>query len=75
MTNKELLNKRLKRYIDAEEAVLLGQAYTIGGRTLTRANLSTIRKAIEYLISCGASIDDEEKAKKPMYIKRILPID
>jgi hypothetical protein len=30
-------------YIEAEKAVLLNQSYTLGGRTLTRANLQEIR--------------------------------
>lgn len=34
----------LAAYIAAEQAVLTGQSYTIGQRSLTRANLSEIRK-------------------------------
>ena len=48
--------KRLERYqrqrelyLKAEEAVLISQSYTIGTRTVTRADLTEIRKAIEYL--------------------------
>lgn len=33
----------LQKYIDAEAAVLLGHSVTIGGRTLTRANLVEIQ--------------------------------
>ncbi len=49
-----LQNERLKLYLEAEKAVLSGQSYTIGNRTLTRANLATIRKAIDDLLADGA---------------------
>lgn len=38
---------QLAAYLAAETAVLAGQAYTIGGRSLTRANLADIRAGIE----------------------------
>ena len=51
---KNLQNERLARYLEAEKAVLMGQSYTIGNRTLTRANLTSIRNAIDDLIAGGA---------------------
>lgn len=57
-------NERLKRYLEAEKAVLMGQSYTIGTRTLTRADLSTIRAAIDDLIAGGATLDDTEITQK-----------
>lgn len=37
--------RMIKKYVDAEEAVLDGnQSYTIGGQSLTRADLDKIRK-------------------------------
>ena len=39
---------RLQLWLDAEEAVSKGQAYSIGDRSLTRANLSDIRAQINY---------------------------
>ncbi len=59
-TMQRLKNARLRQYLEAEEKVLLGQSYTLKDRTLTRANLAEIRKAIEDLIDDGATIDDEE---------------
>ena len=41
--------KRLEMYYAAEEAVLLNQEYTIGTKSLKRADLSTIRAAIKDL--------------------------
>jgi len=51
MVNERLAKarERLKAYYDAELAVLSGQSYTIGSRSLTRANLSEIRNAIKEL--------------------------
>ena len=35
----KLQNERLKKYIEAEEAILSGQSYTIGNRTLAGATV------------------------------------
>lgn len=43
----EHYKKRLEMYYEAEEAVLLNQEYTIGTKSLKRADLSTIRAAIK----------------------------
>lgn len=56
----KLQNERLKKYIEAEEAILSGQSYTIGNRTLTRANLATVERVIQELIAAGATVDDGE---------------
>ncbi len=39
---------RLQLWLDAEEAVSKGQAYSIGDRSLTRANLSEITERIAF---------------------------
>lgn len=38
---------QLAAYLAAETAVLAGQAYSIGGRSVTRANLGEIRAGID----------------------------
>ena len=38
---------QLALYLAAEQAVLTSQAYTIGGRSLTRANLASIQEGIK----------------------------
>jgi hypothetical protein len=43
----EQAQAKLEAYLAAETAVLSGQSYQIGGRTLTRANLFHIREGIE----------------------------
>ncbi len=45
----ERYKKRLRMYYEAEEAVLLNQEYTIGTKSLKRADLSIIRGAIKDL--------------------------
>lgn len=44
----ETAQKHLDIWMEAEMTVATGQSYTIGSRTLTRANLTEIRNAIEY---------------------------
>lgn len=39
---------KLNMWLEAEEAVATSQAYTMGDRSLTRANLSEIRESIDY---------------------------
>lgn len=39
---------KLATWLDAEDKVAAGQAYSIGGRSLTRADLKAIRETIEY---------------------------
>lgn len=54
-----VLNERLKQYLEAEKAILVaGQSYRIGNRTLTRADLSEIRKEINDLVTAGATTDE-----------------
>lgn len=67
-------NRRLKMYLEAEVAVLSGQSYTIGNRTLTRASLSEIRKAIDDLIAGGATVDDIPASNRGTS-KRVLFVD
>ena len=47
----ERVNNRLKLYLDAEVKILEGaQSYTIGSKTLQRANLREIRETIDELM-------------------------
>ena len=45
---KEFVQERLKMWWDAEAAIATGQSYKIGSRELRRADLSEIRKQIEW---------------------------
>ena len=71
---QKLKNERLRRYLEAEEAVLLNQSYTMKNRVFTRADLDTIRKVIQDLIDDGATIDDEEVLNKGK-TKRVVFFD
>lgn len=65
MSTREMNNERLKLYYAAERAILSGQSYTVGNRTLTRANLAEVREAIDDLLSAGATLDGSEtKARR-----------
>lgn len=70
----KLQNERLKKYIEAEEAILAGQSYTIGNRTLTRANLATVEKVIQDLIDGGAVFEDDDSARNAS-TKRVVLLD
>jgi hypothetical protein len=61
---------RLTRYIAAETAVLQGQAYSMGQRSLTRADLSEIRKAI---VDLYAEINSLEGGS--IRLQRVVPIE
>ena len=46
---KEQLQSRLALYLDCEKKILAGQSYRIGDRELRRADLATVRAAIDDL--------------------------
>ena len=72
MTRQEMLNERLRQYIKAEETILNGgQSYTIGDRTLTRADLKRIQTMIESLLNSGAVIEGME-VRKPRRVTRVI---
>ncbi len=60
-------SERLRQYLDAERAILSGaQSYTLEGRSLTRANLSEIRKAIEEMLADGVTPDGVMKKQRTL---------
>lgn len=48
MFSEEIALQKLKMWSDAEDAVATGQSYSIGGRSLTRVNISEIRAQMKY---------------------------
>ncbi|MCH4062973.1 MAG: DUF6148 family protein [Lachnospiraceae bacterium] len=65
MTTIERKKARLELYYAAEEAILSGaQSYTIGSRTLTRANLGTIETMIKKLEAEVGVLEDGRKPRK-----------
>ncbi len=71
---QKMRNERLRQYWEAEQKVLGGQSYTIGNRTLTRANLAEIRAAIDDLIAAGATLEDESTSQVRRS-KRVIFVD
>lgn len=60
--SKELCQRKLQTWLDAEESVATGQSYQIGTRVLTRANLKEIREEMEYWGKKLAEAEAEENA-------------
>ena len=50
-------------WLEAEKVVAMGQSYTIGSRSLTRANLSEIRSSIEYWNKKVTELENASKNK------------
>lgn len=69
----ETYRNRLMLYYKAEEKVLEGQAYTIGTRSLTRANLKEIQNMIQELESKVHALETRGTTKRK--IARIIPKD
>lgn len=65
----------LEAWLDAELAVSQGQAYTIGSRSLTRANLAEIRKQIEYWKKQVDELEVMSKGGRIRRGKRFIPRD
>ncbi|WP_455797540.1 DUF6148 family protein [Clostridium butyricum] len=73
--NIETCREHLDAWLKAELAVCNGQSYSIAGRTLTRANLSSIRAQIDYWKSELAKANNIEKRRGRNRVFRIVPRD
>lgn len=71
----EIAQKHLDAWLEAELEVTTHQSYTIGSRSLTKANLSEIRKQIEYWTSEVAKLENIEKRGGRNRIYRVVPRD
>ena len=70
---KQKLQNRLELYYECEEQILAGQSFTIGSRSLTRANLSEVTSMIKKLEDEIAAIDVNGTTKRK--VARIIPRD
>jgi hypothetical protein len=70
---KQKLQNRLELYYECEEQILAGQSFTIGSRSLTRANLSEVTSMIKKLEDEIAAIDANGTTKRK--VARIIPRD
>ena len=67
----EIAQKHLQAWLEAEYAVAVaGQSYTIGSRSLTRANLAEIRDAITFW---QAKVNELDSGGRK--IRRAVPFD
>ena len=58
---KEFCTRKLRIWLEAEEAIATGQSYQIEDRRLTRADLYDVRKELEYWAGKLAEAESEEQ--------------
>ncbi|MBP2654999.1 MAG: hypothetical protein H6Q73_2568 [Firmicutes bacterium] len=66
---------RLSAYYDAEMAVLSGQSYKIGTRSLTRADLGEIRTAITNLENAVEELTAQAVGRGRRLRGQYIPVD
>lgn len=71
----EIAERHLNAWLDAELAVTNGQSYTIGSRSLDRANLYQIREQIKYWNNEVAKAKNLLKCKGRNRVMRVVPRD
>lgn len=71
----EVAKKHLETWLEAETEVAINQAYTIGGKSFTRADLGEIRKQIEYWSNKVSALENVAKNKGRNRVYRIVPRD
>ncbi|WP_228728345.1 DUF6148 family protein [Brevibacillus composti] len=71
-TRLDMAKERLQAYYQAELAVLSGQEYRIGTRTLRRADLSEIRKAISELERQVQQLENQAAGNRSARARRIV---
>ena len=75
MLSKEICEKHLDAWLQAELAITNGQSYDIGSRKLTRANLTEIRNTIEYWSGKLAEAKNLETNRGRGKVRRVIPRD
>ena len=72
---KDQVKRQLDAWMEANIAVSTGQSYTIGSRTLTRADLSKILEQIKYWQGQLDIIEAKEGKKSRNRAYRVIPRD
>lgn len=67
--------KHLDAWLEAEMAVTNAQSYTIGSRTMTKANLGEIRKSIDYWQGKVNTLQNIAKTGGRNRVRRVVPRD
>lgn len=65
----------LDAWLEAELACTTGQSYTIGSRTLNRANLAEIRQSIRYWQGMVTKLENQERRGGRNGVYRVVPRD
>ena len=71
----EIAKKHLDAWLSAELEVTTHQSYTIGSRSLTKANLSEIRKQIQFWENEVARLENISKRGGRNRVFRAVPRD
>ncbi|KFX57609.1 hypothetical protein HYH39_02265 [Clostridium botulinum] len=71
----EICERHLDLWLEAELAVINGQSYSMGTRTLTRASLSEIRNTIDYWNKKLSEAKNIENNKGIARVRRVIPRD
>ena len=71
MNELQRAKSRLELYYEAEEKILQGQSYSIGSRSLTRANLGEVQDKIKELESKVKSLSKRGHTRRP--VRSIIP--
>ena len=74
-TPLETANKHYRAWLAAELELPTEQSYSIGTRTLTRANLAEIRKQIEFWENKIIELKNQEKRKGRNRVICVVPRD
>lgn len=75
MITLERAKQHLQAWLDAELACSTGQSYSIGSRSLTRANLSEIRQQINYWDNKVKELEILAQKGRIKRTKRFIPRD
>lgn len=71
----ERARQHLLAWLEAELAITTSQSYTIGSRSLTRANLDEVRKQVAFWENKVAELENIAKRKGRNRIMRVVPRD
>ncbi len=71
----ETAKRHLDAWLEAELACTTNQSYTIGSRTLTRADLAEIRNTIKYWAGLVDKLEAAQKHGGRNRTMRIMPRD
>ena len=71
----EIARTHLNAWLEAELACTTNQSYTIGSRTLTRADLAEIRNTIKYWAGIVTKLEAAKKYGGRNRTMRIMPRD